>query len=86
MMVGVPVVGSSSGAIPEVIGPGGLIFQEGDVRGLSSALEELLASDEERKDLGQRARAFALQHYTTEAVAAGYLSVFEMAYQHAWRI
>lgn len=86
MMVGVPVVGSSSGAIPQVIGPGGLIFKEGDVRGLSSALEELLASDEERKDLGQRARAFALQHYTTEAVAAGYLSVFEMAYQHAWRI
>jgi len=86
MMVGVPAVGSSSGAIPEVLGPGGFIFEEGDVKGLAKALEELMASDEKREELGKRARAFALQNYTTQAVAARYLSVFETVYGQARRI
>lgn len=83
MIAGVPAVGSSSGAIPEVLGPGGLVFAEGNVKGLAAALEELLASDEKRKDLGKRAQAFAIQNYTTQVVAARYLSVFKTAYEQA---
>ena len=41
---GVPVIGSSSGAIPEVIGDAGLIVPEGDVRTLAAAIR-LVAED-----------------------------------------
>jgi glycosyltransferase involved in cell wall biosynthesis len=33
-----PVIGSDSGAIPEVVGRGGLIFKERDARSLASAI------------------------------------------------
>jgi glycosyltransferase involved in cell wall biosynthesis len=38
MAVGIPVIGSSSGAIPEVIGDAGLIFPEGDATALADAI------------------------------------------------
>jgi glycosyltransferase involved in cell wall biosynthesis len=41
MAHGVPVIGSSSGAIPEVIDDVGLVFPEGDVAELAAALERL---------------------------------------------
>ena len=40
---GVPVIGSTCGAIPEVIGTAGLIFQEGDCAALAGAIKEMLA-------------------------------------------
>lgn len=42
MACGVPVLGSDSGAIPEVIGRWGLVFPEGDVAALSRGLREAL--------------------------------------------
>ena len=41
---GTPVIGSSSGSIPGVVGPGGWIIGEGDVTALGSLLDRL-ASD-----------------------------------------
>ncbi len=76
MLAGVPCIGSSSGAIPDVIGPGGLVFKEKDVDDLTSALKHLIADTDARRSLGQAARTFALQHYTHAAVAAAYLSQF----------
>ena len=40
----VPVVGSDSGAIPEVIGDAGLTFPEGDADALAERLGRLMAS------------------------------------------
>lgn len=42
MACGVPVVGSSSGAIPEVVGDAGLIFKEGDDEDLARQLTKLV--------------------------------------------
>src|SRR5262249_12965257 len=42
MAAGVPVIGSSSGAIPEVIGEAGLLFPENDARALRVQLTTLL--------------------------------------------
>lgn len=41
MSLGVPVVGSSSGAIPEIIGEAGLVFYEGDAMDLAGKIELL---------------------------------------------
>lgn len=76
MMAGVACVGSSSGAIPEVLGPGGLVFREGDVVSFASTLERLLQSKTEREQFGRKGRKFAMQHYTNYKVSAAYLEAF----------
>jgi len=53
MVMGLPIVGSSSGAIPEVLGPAGLVVPEGDEQALAAALLRL------RDDPGLRARLAA---------------------------
>ena len=42
MACGIPVVGSSSGAIPEVIGEAGLIFPEGDESVLAAHIQKII--------------------------------------------
>ncbi|MEW6254007.1 MAG: glycosyltransferase, partial [Planctomycetota bacterium] len=69
MACGVPVAGSSSGAIPDVTGEGGLIVPEGDSTALAEALRRLQAAPDLRRTLGQRGRARVLAHYTQAQVA-----------------
>jgi glycosyltransferase involved in cell wall biosynthesis len=76
MACGVPVVGSSSGAIPDVIGEDGLIVPEGDVQALTAALHRLMTAPDLRRELGQRGRARALARYTQAQVAAQTLTVY----------
>jgi glycosyltransferase involved in cell wall biosynthesis len=66
----VPVVGSSSGEIPNVIADAGLIFPEGDQDALRDRLSHLLVDGELREALGCRGRARVLEFYTQERVAA----------------
>jgi len=65
----VPVVGSSSGAIPEVIGRGGLVFQEGDVSELGAHLRRLGSSPALRRRLGTLGYQRTMRHYTNEHLA-----------------
>lgn len=71
---GVPVVGSSSGAIPEVIGAGdaamGLIFPEGDARALSQALETLRLDLDLAQRLGCNGARRAHDEFSWEQIAA----------------
>ncbi len=50
----VPVIGSDSGAIPEVIGGQGLIFKEGNGEELASCLERLMTSNTLREKLSSQ--------------------------------
>jgi len=77
MMAGVACVGSSSGAIPEVLAGTGLLVQERDAVALREALRRLISCPEDRKSLGRAARELARAHYTNEVIAAAYLRVFE---------
>jgi L-malate glycosyltransferase len=79
MLLGIPSIGSTSGAIPEVLGSGGLLFEEGQADGLTRALEGLLASPASRQELGSRGREIALREYTSESVGAQYLAAFQRA-------
>ncbi len=53
---GIPVVGSDSGAIPEVIGDAGLVFPEGNRCKLSETLQLLFDNEELRNHLGNLGR------------------------------
>ncbi len=43
MTIGVPVIVSSRGALPDVVGPAGVIVEPDDVSGLASAMHQLLS-------------------------------------------
>jgi glycosyltransferase involved in cell wall biosynthesis len=65
----VPVVGSDSGAIPEVVGDAGLIFPEGNAAALADCLRRLIESPALRHGLAERGHQRVMQHYTQERIA-----------------
>ncbi|MEK6279119.1 MAG: glycosyltransferase family 4 protein [Acidobacteriota bacterium] len=69
MASGVPVIGSTCGAIPEVIGDAGLVFPEGDADALAEALRRSLADKGLRDHLASAGRARVEQHYSWDRVA-----------------
>ncbi len=77
MACGVPVVGSDSGAIPEVIGDAGVVVPEGDVTALTRAISQLLADPARRRELAARGRARVLSQYTNESIAQRLVTVWD---------
>jgi glycosyltransferase involved in cell wall biosynthesis len=69
MACGVAVIGSNSGAIPEVIDEAGLLFREGDVAGLRAALMRLLNDASLRTTLAARGRERVRTEYTNAVLA-----------------
>jgi len=76
MACGVPVVGSTCGEIPHVIGEAGLIFPEGDAAALRTHIERLMRDANLRRDLAARGRDRILQCYTQKQVAAATAAVY----------
>jgi glycosyltransferase involved in cell wall biosynthesis len=64
-----PVIGSSSGEIPYVIGDAGLIFNEGDARDLSACIQKLLTDPLLYAELAKRGRQRVLDTYTQQHIA-----------------
>jgi len=67
---GTPVLGSDSGAIPEVVAGGGLIFPEGDAAALAAAIVRLKDAPAERQQLGATGLRQVEERYTWARVAA----------------
>jgi glycosyltransferase involved in cell wall biosynthesis len=65
----IPVIGSTSGAIPEVIGDAGLVFPEGDADALARTLLRLLSDGVLRRNLAQAGRRRVERNYSWERVA-----------------
>ncbi|MEP7290371.1 MAG: glycosyltransferase family 4 protein [Chloroflexota bacterium] len=76
MASGIPVIGSDSGAIPNVVSDAGLIVREGDADALAEALNLLRNDAHLRAELGERGRARVLAHYTHEGIAAATVDVY----------
>ena len=76
MASGVPVVGTTCGAIPEVIENAGLIVPEGDPAAMSEALLKLLRDETLRARLAQAGRERVEQHYSWEQVARKTYNLF----------
>jgi glycosyltransferase involved in cell wall biosynthesis len=70
MACGVPVIGSASGEIPNVIGEAGLLFPENDASMLSGHIQMLNQHDEVRQQLGALGRARALERFTMAHIAS----------------
>ena len=77
MACAVPVVGSSSGEIPQVIGAAGLVFPEGDLGALGGCLARLQAEPDERRRLGQAGRERVLAQFTMGEIAERTVKVYQ---------
>jgi glycosyltransferase involved in cell wall biosynthesis len=64
-----PVIGSSSGEIPNVIGDAGLIFQEGNVQELSARVRQLLDDPALYAQLATQGRQRVMENYTQQRIA-----------------
>ncbi|MGH2913722.1 MAG: glycosyltransferase family 4 protein [Solirubrobacteraceae bacterium] len=71
LLCGTPVIGSTSGEIPWVIGTtgGGLVFAEGDATALAARLTQLHADPDARRALAQRGYAGVERHFAPRAAA-----------------
>jgi glycosyltransferase involved in cell wall biosynthesis len=77
MACGVPVVGSSSGEIPNVIGKAGLIFKEGNIDDLHDKLDLLLSDKDLRNKLGKLGREKTVKHYSWRSIAGQTINLYE---------
>lgn len=77
MACGVPVIGSDSGAIPEVIGETGLIFPEGDINELAHCLDKLSRSPLLVADLASKGFNRVRQHFSQETIAQKTLAFYK---------
>jgi glycosyltransferase involved in cell wall biosynthesis len=64
----VPVIGSTCGAIPEVIGDAGLVVPEGDVDALAEALRKMISDESLRAPLAKAGRERVVRLYSWDKV------------------
>ena len=82
---GTPVIGSNSGAIPDVVGQGGIIFPEGDTAALSQAILAVRHDAARRERLGQIGRQQVEARYTWLRVAEQMRKIYVAASDGARR-
>jgi glycosyltransferase involved in cell wall biosynthesis len=82
MAAGVPVVGSTSGAIPEVVGEAGLTFPEGDADALRARVRAVLTDEALRQTLIARGRARVEDTYTHAVIAAAQRDIYVRVRRH----
>lgn len=79
MACGKPVVASSIGGIPETLNSGksGVLFDAGNVQDLIEKIESLYLNETNRKYIGDKAREYAVNHYSIEALGPKYIEYYQ---------
>ncbi|MDO8672297.1 MAG: glycosyltransferase [Dehalococcoidia bacterium] len=77
MACGVPVVGSDSGEIPNVIGQSGMICREGNPLDIRDQLADLMRDPAKQQYFAQSGRQRVLAHFTQRKVAEKTYSLYE---------
>ena len=73
----VPVVGSTGGAIPEVIGDAGIVVPEDDPQALAEAFRRLINNQNLQKKLANAGEYRVAENFTWERVAEQIFSLYE---------
>ena len=72
----VPVIGSDSGSIPEVIGEAGFIFPEHELQACLSQINVLLGSSQERERRGVAGRKRVLELYSVGKMSECFIEMY----------
>ena len=86
MAMGIPVVGSSSGEIPNVIGRSDLVFQEEDAPKLAAILERLICNPDWRQSVREYGLNRVNQLYTHKRIAQRLIELWQLILKEAGRI
>lgn len=84
MACGVPLISTTGGALPEVVGDAGLLVPPADADALAGALNDLLGDAARAQALGRAGYERAQQHFTWEQAARATAEVYREAI-HAYR-
>ena len=76
MSTGTPVITTSSGGIPDVVGKAAIVVPPGDVEGLSQAMARLRTDVAERKRMGSLGRKHVLDYFSTEVVSKNLARIY----------
>jgi glycosyltransferase involved in cell wall biosynthesis len=76
---GVPVIGSDSGAIPKVVGPGGIIVRERSPHEIAAAIQRLEGDANLRYQLGRAGSAQVAEKYTWQHVSDRLFQIYQSA-------
>ena len=77
MVCQIPVIGSNSGEIPNVIGDAGFIFQEGNEEDLKDKLSLLITNPQLRQSLAMKGFERANSLYTWESIAKDTYDIYQ---------
>lgn len=77
MAMGVPVVGSTCGEIPNAIACSDLVFQEDDDRGLAAILERMIVDRAWHQQAGRLGIDRVQQHYSHERIAERLIDLWQ---------
>ncbi|RPF47023.1 glycosyltransferase involved in cell wall biosynthesis [Thermodesulfitimonas autotrophica] len=76
---GIPVVGSDSGSIPDVVGEGGLIYPEGSARALANRILEVYSDNDLYQRLSTNARVRFEEHFSVAGHARRLANIFNLS-------
>ncbi|MBN1635429.1 MAG: glycosyltransferase family 4 protein [Deltaproteobacteria bacterium] len=84
MACGVPVISTTGGALPEVVGDAGILVPPGDAKALETAIVDLLDNPEKQKKLGKAGYERVLKNFTWHNTAMNIEQLYREAI-HAHR-
>ncbi len=79
MACGVPVISTTGGALPEVVGDAGIIVPHSDHHALKSAITDLLDNPDRAKALGESGYKRVMNHFTWKIAAEKTLETYQEA-------
>ena len=77
MACGIPVIGSSSGAIPEIIHDQGWVFEEKNVNDLQQKLKNIISNPHLLQEKKQTVRQFVIENYSHEKIVAETVKIWQ---------
>ncbi|MCJ7833169.1 MAG: glycosyltransferase family 4 protein, partial [Deltaproteobacteria bacterium] len=84
MACGVPVISTSGGALPEVVGDAGLVIPPADFMALAEAIKELLDNPDKARTLGEAGLKRVHQFFTWEKAAQATVEAYrETIHDHS---
>jgi len=81
MSCGVPLISTTGGSLPEVVGDAGILVPTGNSKAIADAIEKLLKDEKLRAELSKKGRERILEKFSWKRAAqqmtAYYLKVIE---------